>query len=775
MRMAGEYLSTCAKAYCVGLIAGAAFAASAPVFAQAADQPTASSGGGLEEIIVTARRREEKLQQVPVAVTALSGAALEEHQVRTSEQLAHLVPSLSLNGPFGNATVTNIRLRGLPGVATYFAEVPTFLNTDNTTSLNGNALYVDLENVQILKGPQGVSFGLNTTGGAILIEPKRPTDAFEGYGQVTVGDYSRYELEGAVNVPIVADKLMVRLAFDRDERDGYTHDLSTNKDYSNLDYWYGRASVLFRPTGDFENYIVADYYFSDDNGPGIVLSAVNPQLAGAILPRINGDLTKQLALGVRIVVGTDPGLQPIDKHQNWRVIDTAKWDINENLTLKNIASYSRAQALQRIDLDGSPENAINVTGGPGWGSNGAPSNTEAFTEELQLSGKALDGALNLVGGGFLSFDHDGGNSQYATVVFGGLSNTTTFMPADHGSAGRTQGIYAQGVYDLGSLVPWLDGVKFTSGYRYTWDWRTLETTQRNPSGACTVLNADANCVFVTDSPFHAFGWTLGLDYQVLPDTLLYIRSSRGYTSGGFNSLAPPEFRFFKPEYATDVEIGVKSDWEIAGVKARTNADLFHVSYSNIQRSVNAAFPNAAGVIQIGSITNNAASATVEGVELETTVIPVDSVELTANYSYIHSKYDKYLSIDPATLQPLDLSGQAFTNFPKTQISFTGRYHLPLDSAIGDVSIAATYNWQSSEYFGLVPGDVGAFEPAYDNLDLRVDWKGVMGQPFDAAFFITNVADNIHRLGSFTIYTSVGTVGDVYNEPRMFGVQGRYHF
>jgi iron complex outermembrane receptor protein len=759
---------------CALLMAGAALWLPTPAFAQSADQP-AASGSGLEEIVVTARRREEKLQSVPISIIAFSGETLEQHEIRTSEQFSHIVPSLSINGPFGNGNVTNLRLRGLPGVATYFAEVPTFLNTAEATSLNGNALFVDLANVQVLKGPQGVAFGLNTTGGAILFEPNRPTNNFEGYVELTLGDYNRHGIEAAINIPVVNDKVLVRVAVARNERDGYTKDLTSGVDYSNLDYWYGRASLTLRPSDDFENYTVADYYFSQDNGPGVVISAVNPFIAGAILPAINSDLALQKTLGVRQVLGVDPGLLPVDRVQDWRVINISKWDVNDNFGIKNIASYSRAQELQRIDLDGTPQNAISVIGGPNWGAFGTNPNTEAYTEEFQLSGKALDDKLNLIGGGFLSFSHNAGPSETTTIVFGGLSNISSFSPTDHGSAGRTQGLYAQGIYDMGGLWSALDGLKFTAGYRYTWDWRTEQTTQRNPEGVCTTLGADANCVFVTDGAFHAFGWNLSLDYQIDPQSLVYVRSSRGYTSGGFNGVAPPEFRDFKPEYATDVEVGVKSDWEIAGIKARTNADVFHIWYTNIQRSVNASFTNAAGVVQIGSFTTNAAAAHLDGFEFDGTIIPVTDFELSASYSYIYSKYDKFVSVDPATGLPLDLSGEAFTNFPRTQFTLTGRYHLPLDPSLGDISLAATYYWQSSTQFGLVPNDVGAFEPAYDNLDLRIDWNGIFGEPLDGSFFMTNVADSVHRLGSFTIYTSVGTVADTYNEPRMWGFSLKYHF
>src|SRR3954470_8701018 len=180
------------------LLAGAAlfgFLASEAALAQQTAQT--QGGGGLEEIVVTARRREENIQSVPVAVNAFSAEAIREKNIYSVVQLQALTPSYNSNNYQGRESALAPHLRSLPGVRTYFAEAP--------SPIAGLGAFYDLQNVQVLVGPQGTLFGLNAAGGAVLREPKRPTNEFEGYIQGTYGSYNQREVEGAINVPIVDD------------------------------------------------------------------------------------------------------------------------------------------------------------------------------------------------------------------------------------------------------------------------------------------------------------------------------------------------------------------------------------------------------------------------------------------------------------------------------------------------------------------------------------------------------------------------------------------
>ena len=210
------------------------------------------------EIIVTARRREEPAQKVPVAITALSAEMLQERRIAGGQDLQGQVPSLSVSAGGQSRDVETIAIRGqgtnytaAPAVVTYLAEVP--LVAGRVATLQGPpGQFLDLANIQVLRGPQGTLFGRNSTGGAVLLEPARPTDTFEGYVQMQAGNYRDREVEGVVNVPL-SDTLKVRMAGRFVDRNGFTRDVLTGTDYDNRHYYTGRVGMTWTPTDPLEN------------------------------------------------------------------------------------------------------------------------------------------------------------------------------------------------------------------------------------------------------------------------------------------------------------------------------------------------------------------------------------------------------------------------------------------------------------------------------------------------------------------------------------------
>jgi len=268
----------------------------------------------LEEVIVTAQRREENSQVVSVAVTAMSGEKLREMNISSAADLTGKVPSLFITSGANQRNVEVVVIRGQGqaylspvGVVNYFAEVP--LIQGGITAIQGApGMFFDLESLQVLRGPQGTLFGKNTTGGAVLLGPKEPTNEFDGYLQAQGGSYNDHEYEGALNLPVVDDKLMTRLSVKTVDRDGDTKDVGptaysgsftainklcsppppgalsgtsgvagciasngfAGRDYDDVHYRHYRLGVLFRPNDSFENYLVAYYGTSHDNGTGFV-------------------------------------------------------------------------------------------------------------------------------------------------------------------------------------------------------------------------------------------------------------------------------------------------------------------------------------------------------------------------------------------------------------------------------------------------------------------------------------------------------------------------
>jgi iron complex outermembrane receptor protein len=759
--------------------------------AEQTSQPSAEPGSGLTEVVVTARRREEKLQSVPIAVTALSSKALDEQHIKNTTDLAYIVPSLTAYSDTGRDeqwfTMRGITNQpGGPGVVAYFNEVPD-LNAPQlggsgaTGGAAGPGRFFDLDNVQVLKGPQGTLFGKNTIGGAILLYPKKPTDDYSGFAQATFGNYGNIELGGAVNVPVVPEKLLLRFTGERSQRDGFTTDIQTGKDLDNRDYWLGRLSVVMRPVDTFENYLVVDDIYSHTNGSSFILRGYNPCFSFgpgvtlgqcgnnfAIVPNLAHFFDLQRELGVRYVTGQFAGstVGPLDKIAHWSISDIATWDINDSLTLKNIFGYHSYKQLFR--LSESPFADLDYAQPHDWSWN-----LEQYTEELQLQGKADDDRLVWQGGFYGSYDHTQGASQSAVVFF----DPTAPILGENKLANRSYAVYAQATYDLGGLYAPLDGLKFTAGYRYNWDYRSVGASSET-AGVCTPGYAqDATglspfCFQSGNANFQAPSWTLGLDYQVTADTLVYVTGRRGYIVGGINAEnLIPNTQKYQPEVLDDIELGVKSDWQLGDARVRTNLDVFRSYFKAVQ---NASSFTAPGGFPIEIVENNG-KVTITGVEFEGTIVPNlwDGFELDANYAYTYAHYNEFTGIlPPGTVLDPSISAVPLHKFSITaKQTFT---FVPVEW--GDVSGQITFNYQSHDNFGgLVYFTAGAVQAPYGLVNLRVDWNNVAGYPVDVGFFVTNLLDRLYQAGNFPTLESLGYYASVYGEPRMFGVQLRYRF
>ncbi len=786
------------------------------------DQPAAADSG-LEEIVVTARRKAEKAQSVPIAITAFSRDDIEKKQLTQVADLIKVVPSFmgeqirsDTNAFYSN----QFRLRGLQGTEIYFADVPLgstdYNATTGLTHGTSNGFFYDLDNLEVLKGPQGTLFGKNSIGGLISIEPQKPTNNFEGYIQAKFGNYSDREFEGAVNIPIIQDKLAVRIAGQSQQRDGYTKDVSNGEYYDDRNYYSWRVGVDFKPTDDIENYFIYDGYWQDSNGsettlsylrpgfrfgkvpvPGIgnvpltlgngpgLAALENPATAGAtyakllntllsgghptlsFFPTIKSLFAEQQALGPRAVTGIS--LPNIGKDYFYGLTDTATWNISDDLLIKNVAAARIFKEQSAFDDAGVALPVLTIGNPAGY--RGWSDNSVQYTEELQLQGKSLSDRLSWVVGGFLEFDHPLGTTNDPSTTLGTISYY------HYNLADRSQAVFAHGIYDLDDYV---SGLRFTAGYRYTWDfvsvqehgYNLVDRVTRYPDGSpsnCAPIIYDRNCAAGGNDHYSSFGWNLSLDEQLTPNTLIYVRSGNAYRPGGLNPQAPVEFQAIKPEHVTDVEIGAKVDWSLFGAHMRTNGDIFHTDYKAIQVPQLIQVRDSQGNPHATDIDTNGAAGTLEGAELEVTVLPVEGVEISPHASYLYTHYDKYPLVEGAATVP------PFFFDPKWQVGVTGTYHLPFDESVGDVSISATYSFEGQQYIAAPGEDIFPIIPSHSTLDVRADWHNVFGRPFDLAFFMTNALDATFPQAASPVYNELGFTSLTYNEPRMFGFSMKYRF
>jgi iron complex outermembrane recepter protein len=740
---------------------------------QQGDQP----GTTLDEVIVTARRRDESLQRVPIAITAIDSEALQRQGVSTLTDLQQLVPSAYVTGYSHGSTQQFFSIRGQsesglntgggagggPAVVGYFSEVP--------VPMSGPGLYYDLQSVDVLKGPQGTLFGRNTTGGAILFEPQRPDlERVSGYGQLLAGSYRRTQGEAAINLPIIDGKLAIRIAGQMESREGYTRDVNTGVDYDNRHYQAARIGVLFQPNGVVEDYFIGNYLAVKEHGPGAELIAANPAVSAAGASILDY-LAAQRARGVRATALDTPEL---DQGIFFNLINKTSIKLSDDLKLRNILSYSGQRVRRDDDEDGTTLVLLNSLGpAPGtW-----QADTTTTTEELQLQGISAAGAFNWQTGVYYEKDSTPNPAKQSftqqVVLLPFFFNTTN---TDLG--GTTTGLYGQGTYKLDQLI---EGLSFTAGYRRTWDRlhegysQTLSATRIPAAGDFCLSIAGGfaypNCAVYAEAKHGGDSYTVGFDYQASPTTLLYLVSRQGYKSGGFNIVAAtvgdigsPAFSY-KPETVRDVEFGVKTEWSLGTLHGRTNLAVYNSWYLNAQVNTSELIAN-----EQEAVTQNAAHATIRGLEIENTLQPTSSTELTLNYSYMDASYTRYVT-------PLgqDLSQLPYAYAPKNKVGASARTRLPLPASIGDVWLGGNFSYQDRVFAGFSAVTPGSYVPSYGLLGLRGEWEKINGTGLSAAVFVTNLADKVYRVTNEDLYTTIGSSTTVYGEPRMYGVTLRYRF
>ncbi len=764
--------------------------------AQPADQVGTSSGQALEEIVVTAQRREERSQSVPIAITAFTSERLQQQNITTAQDLNGLVPSL-LVSPIGQATrdVEAYTMRGVgptylgaSAVVVYLAEVP--LPAAYTTNRQGGpGNYVDLDNLEVLAGPQGTLFGRNTTGGAALLVPHKPTNDFGGYVQVSGGNYSYNAVEGVVNIPVVGDKLLVRASGTYQDRGGFTHDIVWNKDRDDKHYLAGRLGVTFRPTDSIENYLLAYGSYSSDNGPGWVNGSIDiPALMAAGQCSGSCALDQQVAnlvhqLGPR---ATAMGVDEFEKTRSWGLINKTTFDLTDDLTLNNIVSYQSLWNNYAYDGDGLPLQlgddgtffptfrvpllsrfGIAPNGFSNSAAYGPRDDLRQITEEIQLQGKIFDDRLTY-STGFFYYDLAPNGDQLNRAVFDCPAATTgTCTPTfqTYGVSNESKAVYAQGTLDLGIFSQSLENLRLTGGFRYTWDTIDGTTNFHVPLAGglsycintATVASNPSACSFGATLQSSAPTWTVGLDYKPIDDVLLYAKISRGYKSGGFNVFAVRvSTRVFDPEYVTSYEAGVKSDWHLGTIPLRLNLTGYRSDYSNIQIFTGDFNNGASGARVVNQ------SAQIQGFEAEANVRPIEALELGGNVGYTDARYTTGCVADCGAFPA-----------PEWTYNLHGTFDLPVPEEWGKVSLYASYSFVG-RYVQQQHNEPGGILDSHGLLNLSAKWQDIAQSNVDLELFATNVTNQLYRI------TNSGTSGSgfdaaIYGEPQMYGARVRYRF
>ncbi|MEP6784517.1 MAG: TonB-dependent receptor plug domain-containing protein [Sphingomonadales bacterium] len=762
------------------------------------------TGTGIADIVVTARRREEALQSIPLAVQAFSGAALEAARIENATDLSKVVPALTSSQ--SSRDEENYVIRGQSGsgasisgqqvtVPAYFAQVPLPIGDGG-----GPGYYYDLQNVQVLKGPQGTLFGRNSTGGAVLFEPRQPGKDFGGYIKAEYGNYNNRGLEGALNIPI-SSTLQVRFAAKVSERDGFTENRTTGKLQDDRSFFSGRVSLAWQPSESFSNVLVADLFTSTTNGSSNILAAVNPN---ALIPSlfagtVQAALAQQQAVGPRVTFSNVDGF---DRKRSYGVSNVTTFEVADGLTLKNVFGYRRFKQVNRFDYDGSALTILHFDicataaschprdPSEPWGLN-----IEQISEEFQIQGQAFGDRLKYIVGVFgADLKTPSPNYSHQTSVFGSVTDANQIINDTSRAA------FANVSFTFGGA---LQGMTATAGYRYTHDRRDLTLYQvtggKCVTGATGTVVADPAQADACGASFSAGAnsdaYTIGLDYRITPRTMVYIAHRQSYRAGGTNPLAAPvllavppipnavSLFSYAPETLRDVEIGFKSDFTLGGWNIRTNVAAYQQWLDNAQ--LNQTF--GVGTANVSALVN-AASADYKGIEAEVTIAPTRAFNLLVSYAYTDAAYGAFLDYSrrDANNAPTLQSGRIVPFTPKHKLNVGVNWTLPVEESIGKITASANWAYKSSILLGLVPfitlpGGANVFDGeseqgATNTIDASIDWRKVGGSNFDLGFYITNLTNTEYKIGGASlINSSLGINQRIYNEPRMYGVTARYSF
>ncbi|EQA97663.1 iron complex outermembrane receptor protein [Sphingobium wenxiniae] len=718
-------------------------------------EQTTDSG---REIIVTARRREEKLQDVPIAITALSADSLAAANVTRVQDIQQKVPGLTIQPTASGPNTLAPAIRGQrqfdayitkdPAVAVYFADV-----VQNRPQGLNSALF-DLQSVQVLKGPQGTLFGRNTTGGALIITPAEPTNAFGGYVTAAIGNYEMRRLEGAINIPI-SDTLQLRLAGSLTRREGYTRNYTTGQllDDDHKNSW--RASLKWEPADWFSNRLVLNGFEADENGVGY--RAIGIKLgtpAANLYPQLPAIFAAQNALPFH---STTSNLVNFTDIKTFGLSNVTQVDLG-GITFKNIFGYRYVYSYVNFDYDGLPIEAFRSD---------ELSRSRQISDEAQFLGEAFGGDLNYIFGGFY-FREKGFNSMSSLSL--GSPRPNIGDPI----VNRSYSFFGQVNYRL----PFLPGVSVTAGARQTYDERFLRT-KSTTNGVCRLRDANGMplnpCQTDLSTDFDKLTYTLSVDWKINPDVLIYLAHRRGYRTGGYNfggntlaELAP-----FRPEVVEDFELGVKTEWRLGDVRGRFNIAAYTQDYTDIQRNVGF-FVNGAFATTI----INAASAKINGVEMELSVTPVRNLDFSFAFSHVDFKYNKF--IDPRTGG--DLSNSEVAGIPRYSLNADVTWTLPLAGDAGDVVARAdiyhqTHTNLSDTNVDATTGIISptSIIPGYTLVNARLEWRNVMGSGASLALFGRNLLDEQYYYGGVDLAPQIGVSGAFTALPRTYGLEATFRF
>ncbi len=748
----------------------------------------------IDEITVTARKREESLQQTPIAITAFTGESLLNRGLTELTEIGSFAPNVNMAsapGGSGGGINAQIYIRGIgqtdflfttdPGVGIYIDGVY-FPRT-----LGGNMDLLDIDHIEILRGPQGTLFGKNTIGGAVNIISAKPSPEAGGYAQVTIGKFDRIDARGSFDFPILSNKLLAKVSFSAKNRDGWGKrlDFATGEVLDrtgNDDEAAVRGAIRWLPTEDITVDITADYtrvreqsvpttLLQADPFGGVPIVLWNALIGGPAGTPFDG---RYITGDPDTTFGTGPNNSNLDA---WGVSAIIEWDLG-SVTVKSITAYREMDALFGRDGDGSPLPIVHTN---------QRQDQNQISQELQVTGTSFEDRLNWVIGGFY-FD-EFGRDQNTVVLTGGLFDALEALPFPlsgppcaplpvppfpapwlaPGCPGnpinpaldldfdifneidiKSYAGYIHGDFDV------TDKLNLSGGARVSYDKKVYFLDHQKIASGVPIFTGTEK------DNWTAVTYEGGAQYQWTDGFMTYAKASRGFKSGGFNGRPINEGSVgsYDPEFLFSVEGGFKSDlWDN---RIRLNTTVFWYEYKDIQLTSVGVDP-VTGALQLFVV--NAGTADAWGVEAELEAQPIEGLDIQATLGYIDLEYK---TLTAAALAGAEIPGlsAALPKAPEWTGSISAQYTVPVQD-YGNMIFRADWTYRS-ENFPNVQNTQSIKQRAHSIVNGRIAFQDP-DNGWELAVFMTNITDVRYVENGLSALTSFGTAEGFYNNPRQWGL------
>ena len=631
----------------------------------------------------------------------------------------------------------------------------------------------------------------------MLFQTQEPTNEFGGYASVQYGNLDRLVTEGAINLPISSDKILLRIAGTATSGGAFVRNLYDGKKLGDKQERSGRITLALKPTDSLSN--VTTVQLSHDTGTNVPNTAYytipcgqpdgfnsclySPSvpafldlLAGNAIPGYpNGFVYPggfeslpafQRAQGDYVVNQNSPFLH---RAHSELVINKTTFELSPSITIKNVFGYSATKNALNYDTDYSPYPIIGqyapIAALQGGKLPIEVGKTKTYSDELQLQGKAADGRLTYLAGLFyIDSSEDYISPLTISTIIPPNIVTAPFSVAYNAITGnKSHAVFGQATYKL------TDQLNLTVGGRYTWEKITLRQGAQSLFGPGQPQSAKQS------NP----SWTVSLDHHLSSSLMAYITTRGSWRRGGFNPFNPPTptpqtaatgagGNYFLPEKIYDVEGGLKFDGRVAGMPVRANVAIYNSWVNNIQKT---AYVVVSGTVS--SATINVPKTKITGVESDVYFSPVDWLRLGSSLTYTRARFTDNESI----VYGLPVRYGPFGDAPKYSGTLYGDATFELPNDAGTLTYHADLFAQSHFYFSNLAGTIqpGTRLPGYVLVNMRLEWADMFGKGVKTSLFVKNLTDKVYYTGGSAGAQNFSVESAAWGSPRTYGVSVRVDF